>query len=80
MNSSLEKLNENLSDDDLRYLTEEFGIKNFELLRQKDAYSYEYNFEKCKEEKLRNNECFYSSVKDGKTDGHGEKLDGHIGD
>ena len=58
----------------------EFGIKNFELLRQKDAYSYEYNFEKCKEEKLRNNECFYSSVKDGKTDGHGEKLDGHIGD
>ena len=28
MNSSLEKLVQNLSDDDIKYLTEEFGSKN----------------------------------------------------
>ena len=32
MNSSLEKLIENLSDDDFKYLAQEFGFKNFELL------------------------------------------------
>ena len=31
-----------MSDDDLRYLTEKFGSKNLELLKQKDAYPYEY--------------------------------------
>ena len=31
-----------MSDDDFRYLTEEFGSKNLELLKQKDAYPYEY--------------------------------------
>ena len=33
MNSSLEKLIKNLSDDDLKYLTKEFGSKNLELLK-----------------------------------------------
>ena len=42
MNSSLEKLVKNLSDNDFKYLTEEFGSKNLELLKQKDAYPYEY--------------------------------------
>ena len=42
MNSSLEKLVKNLSDDDFKYLTKEFGSKNLELLKQKDAYRYEY--------------------------------------
>ena len=42
MNSSLEKLVKNLSDNDFKYLTEEFGPKNLELLKQKDAYPYEY--------------------------------------
>ena len=42
MNSSLEKLVKNLSDDDFKYLTKEFGSKNLELLKQKDAYPYEY--------------------------------------
>ena len=38
MNStSLEKLFKNLSDSDFKYLTEEFGSKNLELLKQKDA-------------------------------------------
>ena len=38
MNSSLEKLVKNLSGNDFKYLTEEFGSKNLELLKQKDAY------------------------------------------
>ena len=41
MNSSLEKLVKNLSGDDFKYLAEEFGFKNLELLKQKDAYPYE---------------------------------------
>ena len=52
MNSSLEKLVKNLSDNDLKYLAEEFGSKNLELLKQKDAYTYEYmdSFERFGEE------------------------------
>ena len=42
MNSSLKKLVKNLSDNDFKYLTEEFGSKNLELLKQKCAYPYEY--------------------------------------
>ena len=37
MNSSLEKLIKNLPDNDFKYLTKEFGSKNLELLKQKDA-------------------------------------------
>ena len=33
MNSSLDKLVKNLSDNDFKYLTEEFGSKNLELLK-----------------------------------------------
>ena len=42
MNSSLEKLVKNLSENDFKYLTQEFGSKNLVLLKQKDAYPYEY--------------------------------------
>ena len=35
MNSSLEKLVKNLTDDYFKYLTEEFGSKNLELLNKK---------------------------------------------
>ena len=54
INSSLEKLVQNLSDDDFKYLTEEFGSKNLELLKQKDAYPYEYmdSVKRFNEEKL----------------------------
>ena len=38
MNSNLEKLVKNLSDDGFKYLTKEFGSKNLELFKQKDAY------------------------------------------
>ena len=34
MDSSLEKLVKNLSDNDFNYLTEEFGSKNLELFKQ----------------------------------------------
>ena len=82
MNSSLEKLVKNLSENDFKYLTEEFGSKNLELLKQKDAYPYEYmdSFKRFGEEKLPDRECFYSSVKEGTTGDNGEKLDGHIND
>ena len=82
MNSSLEKLVKNLSDNDFKYLTEEFGSKNLELLKQKDAYPYEYmdSFKRFNEEKLPDKKCFYSSVKDGTTGDNGKKLDGHIND
>ena len=42
MNSSLDKLVENLSDEDFKYLVEEFGSTYLELLKQKGAYPYEY--------------------------------------
>ena len=35
MNRSLEKLVKNLSDNDFKYLIEEFGSKHLELLKQK---------------------------------------------
>ena len=38
MNSSLDKLVKNLSDEDFKYLVEQFGSENSELLKQKDAY------------------------------------------
>ena len=41
MNSSLEKLVKNLPENDFKYLTEEFGSKHLQLLKQKDAYPYE---------------------------------------
>ena len=82
MNSSLEKLVKNLSDDDFKYLTKEFGSKNLELLKQKGAYPYEYmdSFKRFNEEKLPDKTYFHSSVKDRTTDNNGKKLNGHISD
>ena len=40
MNSSLENLVKSLTDSNFEYLTEEFGSKNLELLKQKDVYPY----------------------------------------
>ena len=42
LNSSLDKLAKTLPDEDFKYLAEDFGSKNFELLKQKSAYPYEY--------------------------------------
>ena len=58
MNSSLERLVKNfyiyIYIYDFVYLTEEFGSKKLELLKQKDAYPYEYmdNFKRFGEEKI----------------------------
>ena len=54
MSSSLDKLVKNLSDKDFKYLVEEFGSRNLEILKQKGAYPYEYmnSFERFDEKKL----------------------------
>ena len=54
MNSSLDKPVKNLSNEDFKYLIQEFGSENFELLKQKGAYPYEYmnNFERFNEKKI----------------------------
>ena len=80
MNSSLEKIVKNLSDDNFKYLTEKFSSKNLELFKQKDAYLYQYmnSFKKFSEVKLADKKYFYSSVKNGTTVDNSEKLNGHI--
>ena len=80
INSSLDKLVRNLTDNYFKYLTEEFGFKNLELLKQKDAYPYEYmdSFKRFGDKELPDRECFHSSIKDGTTGDNGEKLDDHI--
>ena len=40
INSSLDKLVKNLSDEDFKYLVKEFGSENLEILKQKGAYPY----------------------------------------
>ena len=68
MTSSLYKLVKNLSGEDFKYLIEEFGSKNVELLKQKGDYPYEYmnSFERFDEVKLPARKYFYSSTKDRK--------------
>ena len=68
MNSILDKLTKNLSDKDFKYLVEEFGSKNLELLKQKGAYPYEYmdSFERFNEKKLPDKNIFIVLQKMGK--------------
>ena len=42
MNSSLDALVKNLSDNDFKYLSEEFSDEFFKLVKQKGLYPYEY--------------------------------------
>ena len=42
MNSSLDKLVNDLLDEDFKYLVEEFGFENLKLLKQKGNYPYDY--------------------------------------
>ena len=67
MNSGLDKLVKNLSDEDFNYLAEEFGFKNLELLKQEGGYPYEYmnSFKRFNEKKIAWKN-FYSSINDGK--------------
>ena len=80
MNSSLDKLVKNLSDEDFKYLVEEFGSENLEILKQKGAYPYEYmnSFKRFNEEKLCARKYFFSSTKKGKINEDGKISDGHI--
>ena len=80
INSSLDKLVKNLSDEDFKYLVKEFGSENLKILKQKGAYPYEYmkSFKRFNEEKLPARKYFYSSIKDGKIGDDGKILDGHI--
>ena len=80
MNSSLYKIVKKLSDEDFKYLVEEFGSANLELLKQKGDYPYEYvnSFERFNEEKLPARKYFYSSIKNGKIGDDGKRSDGHI--
>ena len=66
MNSGLDKLVRILSDNDFKYLTEEFASKNLAHLKQKGGYPYEYmnRFKRFNGEKLPDKKCFYRSVKD----------------
>ena len=80
MNSSLDKLVKDLSDEDFKYLVKEFGSENLELLKQKGAYPYKYinSFKRFNEGKLCARKYFYSSTKKGKIDEDGKISDGHI--
>ena len=75
MNNRLEKLIKNLMNNDFKHLTEEFGSKNLELLKQKDAYPYNYinSSKRFSETKLPDKKCFYKSKKDGTADDDGKK-------
>ena len=79
MNSSLDKLVKNLSEEDFKYLVKEFGSKNLEILKQKVAYTYEYmnSFERFNEGKIPAKKYFFSSTKKGKID-NDKVSDGHI--
>ena len=80
MNSSLDKLVKNLSDEDFKFLVEEFSPENLELLK-KGAYPYKYmnSFERFNEKQLPARKYFYSSTKDAKIGDDGKISDGHIG-
>ena len=62
INSSFDELVRNLSDENFKYLVEQFGSKNLKLLKQKGAYPYGYmnSFERFNREKLPARKYFYS--------------------
>ena len=75
MNSSLDKVVKNLLDEHFKYLVEEFGPENLDILKQKGAYPYEYmnSFERFSEEKLPPKKYFFiSSTKIGKSNNDGK--------
>ena len=79
-NSILDKLVKNSSDEDFKYLVEEFGSKNVEILKQKGADPYEdmNNFEIFNVEKLPPRKYFFSSTKKGKIDNDGKISTSHV--
>ena len=80
MNSSHDKLVKNLLDEDFKYLVQEFGSENLEILKQKGIYLYEYmnSFERFNEGKLPARKYFFSSTKKEKIDNDGKISDAHV--
>ena len=80
LNSRLDKLVKNISDEDFKYLIKELVSENLELLKQKDAYPYESmnSFDRFNEKKLPARECFLSSIKKGKIGDDGKISDGYV--
>ena len=68
MKSSLDKLAKNLTDNDFKYLSQEFSGEELNLAKQKGVYPYECmdSFEKSSEDKLHDRCEFYSSLEDGR--------------
>ena len=66
MNSSLNSLVKNLSDNDFKYLSQEFSGEFLGLVKQKGVYPYEYmdSFKTFSENKLPDKCKFFSSLKD----------------
>ena len=66
MNSSLDSLVKNLSNNDFKYLSEEFSDEFLKLAKQKGVYPYEYmdSFKKFSKNKLPDWCKFFSSLKD----------------
>ena len=65
MNSSLDALVKNLSDNDFKYLSEEFSGEFLKLVKQKEVYPYGYldTFKRFFEDKLPDRCKFFSSLK-----------------
>ena len=66
MNSSLDLLVKNLSDNDFKHLSEELSAEFLKLVKPKGVYPYEYvdSFKKFSENKLPDRSTFFSSLKD----------------
>ena len=66
MNSSLDSLVKKLKDEDVKYLSEEFGGEYLKLLKEKAVYPYEHmnSFKKFNETELPSKNKFFSSLKD----------------
>ena len=66
MKSILDALVKNLSDNDFKYLSEEFNGGLLELVKQKGVYPYEYmdSFGNFSGDKLPDGPEFFSSLKD----------------
>ena len=79
MNSNLDKLVKNLSDEDFKYLVKDFGPDNLEILKRKGAYAYEYmnSSKRFDEDKLPARKYFFNLTKKRKIDNDGKILDGH---
>ena len=62
----VDTLVKNLSDDDFKYLSQEFRGDLLELVKQKGVYPYEYmdSFKKFSEDKFLDRYEFYSSLKE----------------